>query len=84
MTGDDRRVERALKAADPYASLYALVLVLRDENAGRERLYDLLDRARVRHAADSDERAYDAILDVLDCVMGFCPPSRALFPDPTP
>jgi hypothetical protein len=45
-------------------------------------LLALFDAARERHGGDADETSYDAILDTMDLITGWCAPSQRLYPDP--
>ena len=76
------RVEAALAAVPPKGSLPELALELRDGGMSQAELLSLLDAARERHACDDDETGYDAILDTMDLIVGWCAPSQRLYPDP--
>jgi hypothetical protein len=76
------RVVAALAAVPPKGSLPALARELRDGGMSQAELLSLFDAARERHARDNDESAYDAILDTMDLISGWCLPSQRLYPDP--
>jgi hypothetical protein len=75
------RVEAALAAA-PEGSLPELARGLRDGGMPRAELLSLFDAARERHAHDDDGTGYDAILNTMDLIAGWCAPSQRLYPDP--
>ena len=43
-------------------------------------LQALFESFAARHRADADESRYNALLDTLDFIVGWCSPSRALYP----
>ena len=73
------RLEAALDSADPGA-VHALAIELRDSGLSQSELYAVFDAARVRHEQDADERKYDAVLDIMDLITGWCAPGNALYP----
>jgi hypothetical protein len=76
------RVESALASEPPQDALLELAEELRDGGMPQAELLALFDAARERHAGDADETSYDAILDTMDLISGWCAPSRRLYPDP--
>lgn len=42
-------------------------------------LYRLYDAARAKHREDPDEVIYDAIVDTMDFIVGWCQPRLRLF-----
>jgi hypothetical protein len=42
-------------------------------------MYDAFDTLRAKHEADADETVYDAILDTMDLITGWCAPEMKLF-----
>lgn len=42
-------------------------------------LYQLFDEFRASHASDADEIIFDAVLDTLDFISGWCSPAYRLF-----
>jgi hypothetical protein len=74
------RLEVALAADAPFDALLATATQLRDEGITQEELRALLDDLRADRESDADETRYNAVLDVLDFVVGWCPPGSTLFP----
>ena len=74
------RLELALATATPSAALLELAEELRDGGMPQEELLALFDAARERHAHDADETGHNAILDVMDLIVDYCSPSRAIYP----
>jgi len=77
------RLEAAL-AMTPQEALPELARELRDGGMSQADLLALFDAARERHECDADETKYDAILDTMDLIVGWCASSRSLYPDPEP
>jgi len=76
------RVESALAWTPPLDALLELAGELRDGGMPQAELLALFDAARERHGGDADEMSYDAILDTMDLITGWCAPSQRLYPDP--
>jgi hypothetical protein len=75
------RIEHALTTATPFEALLSVAQQLRDEGVPQSELLALYDSFRERHATDTNETLYDAVLDTMDFIVGWCSPSRALYPD---
>jgi len=58
-----------------------LARALRDAGMSRGELLALYDSAHARHAGDADPARDEAVLDAMDVIAGWCPPSRSLDPD---
>ena len=78
MKAPSERLKSALD--DSSQSLRHLAVQLRDEGMAQQELYGLFDRFRAIHQNDSDEAKYEAILDSMDLISGWCSPSECLFP----
>ena len=78
------RFEKAVRSLDPAAAFSALAESLKGEAMSKQAMYDLFDRQRAIHQGDADEAVYDAILDTMDRIVGWCSPQARLFdPDNT-
>lgn len=77
------RLEAALAMLPP-DTLLELATELRDGGMSQADLLALFDSARERHHDDADETKYDAILDTMDFIAGWCNPWQKLYPDPEP
>jgi hypothetical protein len=73
------RIEQAFSATAPF-DLLTVARQLRDEGMTQAELLALYDSFREQHATDTDETRYNAILDTMDFIYGWCNPSDALFP----
>lgn len=73
------RLENALREADPDRAAFTLARCFRDEGMSQLELYRLYDSFRALHENDKDERLYDAILDTMDCISGWCSPGNRLY-----
>lgn len=84
MNGDDVEVRflQALAASSPADALLALARSLKSEGMSQRELYDLFNSHQTIHSEDADETLYDAILDTMDHIVGYCAPSARLFDEP--
>ena len=73
------RMERALREASPAEALAALARALKAEGLPQAEMYQLFDEYRARHEHDADETKYDAILDTMDLICGYCSSDARLF-----
>ena len=74
------RVEQALVGVTPADAAFEVAVQLRDEGMSQPDLYALYDSFRAQHEADADQIRYDAVLDAMDFISGWCSPSQALYP----
>lgn len=77
--GRHTRFRRALTAAAPVVSLHALACELRDEGESQSDVLGLFDLFRSDQSTSADETLYDAILQVMDLLTGWCGPDAAIF-----
>ena len=73
------RVASALADAAPADALLDLARRLRDEAIAQPDLLALYDRFREQLASDADEKCYNAALDAMHDMAGWCSPSEALY-----
>ena len=78
--GHAAHLEAALNAPEPFAAIWALAVALRDGGMSQTDLYALFDAARDRHDGDADQCVYDAVLDVMDFIIGWCSRGQELYP----
>jgi uncharacterized protein YjbI with pentapeptide repeats len=78
--GRHRRFRDALQAADPRAALASLARSLRDEGESQSEVLGLFTLFQSDHDSDQNETLYDAILDTMDLIAGWCRPKAAIFP----
>lgn len=77
----DHRIERALRSTEPVNELRALVLGLMAEGHSQDAILQFFEGAReeLRKAdRDADE---DAVMDVMDFLVGWCSPHMKLPPE---
>ena len=77
--GLNARIEDALWAQSPTDALSALAKALKSEGMTQAEMYRLFDTLRAAHAADEVGTNYDAILNTMDIVSGWCRPEARLF-----
>jgi hypothetical protein len=73
------RFSQALGSSNATAELHRLACQLRDEGESRQDVAGLFELFRCEHADDANEEALNAILDVLDHVVGWCQPNDDIF-----
>ncbi len=73
------RMEAALQASSPATALAELAQTLKSEGMSQRAMYQLFDEYRARHESDADPASYDAVLDTMDIISGWCSGSARLF-----
>src|SRR5262245_23172202 len=80
----DDSINQALRSSDPYRQLRSLVESLFAKGQSTDTVLTLFEttRRQLREAGrQSDE---DVLMDVMDCLVGWCGPDARLSPDPAP
>jgi hypothetical protein len=72
-------MEAALTTSEPAIALGDLATALKAEGMSQREMYRLFDHYRARHQDAGEEAKCDAIMDVMDCIVGYCSPSARLF-----
>jgi hypothetical protein len=72
-----RRLLEGLAMPDPTNGAYECAVQLRTEGVTQIEMYLVFDGVR-EGLQDGDPR-YDAVLDTMDCIVGFCSPHAKLF-----
>ena len=78
---NEELLETLLREPNPFDAALGLAIALRNSGMPQAQLRQLFDDASKRHSADADDRQYDALLDVMDLIVGWCSPDRAIYPD---
>ena len=73
----DARLNAAAVGQAPFDALWSIAKALRDSGMGQHTLYELFDRHQLARRDDDDETAYNALLDVMDFVVGYHSPGHA-------
>jgi hypothetical protein len=73
------RFDNALIEPSPSVALLTLAEALKSEGMSQQEMYRLFNEHRARHEHDKDETCYNAILDVMDFIVGWCSPHSRLF-----
>ncbi len=73
------RFNDALMESSPFNSLLIFAKALKSEGMSQQDMHRLFDEYRERHEHDQDKTHYDAILDVMDFITGFCGSHSRLF-----
>lgn len=74
-------IASALDEKMPAEAVLRAARQLCKQGISQEELLAYFDSFRDRHAHDADETRYNAILDTMDIIVGWCSPSRKLYPD---
>jgi hypothetical protein len=75
---DEDLFESALAARVPDRALWEVAARLLDTGTGHQALLDELDSFRLRLRSGDREGDEDRVLDVMDCVAGWCGPEWSL------
>ena len=73
-------VEQALASVAPVNAAFMVACQLRDEGMCQSDLYALYDGFRAQHETDVEQIRYDAVLDTMNFISGWCSPSQAFYP----
>ena len=73
------RLETALREPQPASAVALLAEAFKKEGMTQAEMYRLYDEYRAKHQDDADETMYDAILDTMDYIVGWCTPSSQLY-----
>jgi hypothetical protein len=77
----DQRIELALKSDEPVLELRNLAQRLLVEGETREAVLDLFERARQQLRTTDQETKEEAVMDVMDFLVGWCSPHMKLPPE---
>lgn len=73
------RLEACLRQPQPSLALEALAARLKSEGITQLVMYRLYDEYRRKHENDTDPVSYEAILNTMDYIAGWCGPAARLF-----
>ncbi len=68
---------RALEQSDAYEALRQVVLAWKASGMSQQAVLSVFEQ--VRPALSEQETKEDLLLDVMDCIVGYCAPSARLF-----
>jgi len=77
----DERIEQALTSREPVKELRDLVVHLVADDQTREAILELFERARQQLRLADREGDEDAVMDVMDFLVGWCSPHMKLPPE---
>ena len=77
----DQRIQQALTSSAPVIELRNVVGHLLAEGQTREAILELLERARQQLRQANRETDEDAVMDVMDFLVGWCSPHMKLPPE---
>ena len=73
-------IERALRSPEPFEELRATAAALFAEGRTEKAVYDLFEDARAQLRASGREADEDVVMEVMDCLVGWCSPHQELKP----
>jgi hypothetical protein len=73
------RIENALEQSVPRDALAALLKTLKSEGVSQAEMYSQFDSLRAKYDDPATSAQYDAILDTMDIISGWCRPELRLF-----
>jgi len=77
----DQRIEKALQANEPVNELRNVARNLFADGQTREAVVDLFEHARQQLRQANREAEEDAVMDVMDLLVGWCSPHMKLPPE---
>ncbi|MCI0691507.1 hypothetical protein L0337_05805 [candidate division KSB1 bacterium] len=77
----NKRFEKALGSPNPVEALRSLVLELSQEGSGKATILEFFEQERQRLRATHREADEDAVMDVMDFLVGWCSPHMKLLAD---
>ncbi len=78
----DPSIEEALRSPEPLSHLRLLAKELFSRGAGQEKVLAFFEDARQALREAGREADEDAVMDVMDCLVGWCGPHMKLEPEP--
>lgn len=80
----DGAIEEALRSGNPHQQLRSLVQRLFAQGQDTDSVLTLFETARAQLREADREVDEDALMDVMDCLVGWCGPAAQLSPDSAP
>jgi len=77
----EKRFEHALATSDPVEALRSLVLELSTEGFAKAAILEIFEQQRQRLRTANRESAEEAVMDVMDFLVGWCSPHMKLLAD---
>lgn len=75
----DAELEAALKHAQPYQQLRALVLALKSQGQNQRQVYDVFEKFRAQLREADREADEDFVMETMNDIIGWCAPHQCLF-----
>src|SRR5438132_13661773 len=73
-------IERALRSPEPFEELRTTAAALFAEGLTEKAVYDLFEDARAQLRMAGREADEDIVMEVMDCLVGWCSPHQILKP----
>jgi hypothetical protein len=73
-------IDRALHSEKPFDELRAAATALFATGHTKKDVYDLFEAARAQLRLEGREAEEDVVMEVMDCLVGWCSPHQVLMP----
>src|SRR5579872_3278156 len=73
-------IERALRSPEPFEELRATAAAWFAEGRTEQAVYDLFEDTRAQLRVAGREADEDVVMEVMDCLVGWCSPHQVLKP----
>ena len=80
----ENSIEQALRSDDPHQQLRSLAQRLFAQGQDTDSVLTLFETARAQLREADREADEDVLMDVMDCLVGWCGPAARLSPDSAP
>jgi hypothetical protein len=77
----DPQILAALNSDDPFGQLRSLVRTLQSQGKDQAVILQLFEQARQQLRAEGRAHDEDVLMDVMDCLVGWCSPPMSLKPE---
>jgi hypothetical protein len=74
----DERIEQAFQSSEPFQQLRSLAIQLLDQGYDRSSVIERFKEARQQLREVDRESEEDVVMDVLDCLVGWCSPQMRI------
>jgi len=77
----DESIERALHSAEPFKELRSLVMYRLSQGEEKKAVLETFEKARQHLRQTNREMDEDVLMEIMDCLVGWCSPQMRLPPD---
>jgi hypothetical protein len=77
----EERFAAALTRPEPDEQLWTIAFDLAANGLTQDEVYELFETVRARLRIEGREAEEDRVMDVMDCICGWCSSDRKIFPN---